>query len=68
MIGELGRTTGISKFGYDILSWVGRLLSGKIAKIVVYDKGRVIGGNSYDSPGQWWGSQEASTQYKDQIY
>ena len=30
--------------------WVGRLLSGKIAKIVIYDKGRVISGTNYDSP------------------
>ena len=31
---------------------MGRLLTGKIAKILIYDKGRVNGGTNYDSPGQ----------------
>ena len=33
---------------------MGRLVSLKIAKIVIYDKGRVNGGTNYDSPGQGW--------------
>ena len=38
---------------FDILSRVGRLLviSGKIAKIVIYDKARVNGGTNNDYPG-----------------
>ncbi len=30
------------------------LLEGKIAKIVIYDKARVIGGTNYDSTGHRW--------------
>ena len=37
-----------------ILSWVGPLLTGKIAKIVIYNKGRVNGGTNYDSPAPRW--------------
>ena len=33
---------------------MGRLLSEKIAKIIVYDKARVIGGINHDYPGQRW--------------
>ena len=40
LIGGLGRATGMLLVWFWILSWVCRVLSGKIAKIVVYDKGR----------------------------
>ena len=33
---------------------MGRLLSEEIAKIIVYDKARVKGGNNHDYPGQRW--------------
>ena len=33
---------------------MGRLLSEKIAKIIVYDKARGKGGNNHDYPGQCW--------------
>ena len=36
------------------VQWVGRLLSGKIAKIAIYDNARVNGGTNYDNPGQRW--------------
>ena len=33
---------------------MGLLLTGNIAKIVIYDKGRVNGVTKYDSPGSHW--------------
>ena len=33
---------------------MGRLLSGKIVKIIIYDEGRVNGGTKYDFPGPRW--------------
>jgi len=33
---------------------LGPLLTGKIAKIVIYDRGQVNGGTKYDSPGPCW--------------
>ena len=51
LIGVLGRTTGIFLAnGFAILNWIGRLLTGKIAKIVTYDKGQLTDGLTY-SPG-----------------
>jgi len=50
-IGELGRATGMFLFFFKILSWVGRLLSGKIAKNVIYDQVRVNGGSNYEYAG-----------------
>ena len=35
------------------INWVGLLLTGKIGKIVIYDK-VVNGGTNHDSPGQIW--------------
>ena len=37
----------------EILKWASRILSGKIANIVIY-KGRENGGTNYDSPGPRW--------------
>ena len=50
LIGELGRTTGMFYLGFEFLSWVGRLLFGKIIKIVIYDQARVNGGSNYEYP------------------
>ena len=33
---------------------MGRLLSGKIVKIIIYDEGRINGGTNYDFPGPRW--------------
>ena len=42
LIGELGRTMGM----FLAWVWMGRLLKGNIAKVVIYDQARVIGGNN----------------------
>ena len=42
-------------YGNDLsLVRVGLILSGKIGKIIIYDKARVNGGTNYDYPGQRW--------------
>ena len=51
LIGELGRDSEMLLLGFEILSWVGRLLSGKIAKIVIYDQVRVNCGSNHEYPG-----------------
>ena len=50
--GNSGKPQG--RFGFEIISWVDRLLLGKIAKTVIYDKARVNGGTNQDYPGQRW--------------
>ena len=45
LIGEFERITGIFLACFEILNLVGRFLSGKIAKIVIYDQVRINGGN-----------------------
>ena len=38
-----------------MLSWVGSLLKGNVALIVIYDLARVNGGSNYEyTPGQRW--------------
>ena len=49
-----GNLREFSWFGFEILSWVGKLETRKITKIIIYDKGRVNGGTNYDSPGPHW--------------
>ena len=39
---------------FEIFNWHDILLIGKIAKIVIFDNARVIGGINYDFPGQRW--------------
>ena len=38
----------VCSFGFEILSWVGQLLPGKIAKIVISDQVRVNGWSNYE--------------------
>ena len=41
-----------SKPDFEILSWVGQLLHGEIAKILIYNQARVNGASNYENPGQ----------------
>ena len=52
-IGNSGDPRECSEFGFKILNWVGLLLCGKIAKIVIYDQARVNGGSNYEYPVQF---------------
>jgi len=54
LLGKSGDPKECSKLSFDILYWVGRLLDGKIAKIVIYVKAQVNGGTNNDYPGQRW--------------
>ena len=53
-LGNLGEPQLRSYLGFGIPNWVGRLLQGKIAKIVIYDHARVNGVSYYEYPGQPW--------------
>ena len=53
----MGNHRKCSLFGFEILTWVGPLVYGKTAKIVIYEHARVNGGISYEYPGKHWVSR-----------